>query len=136
EQALGARGGGIVVCLPPDLDERHINLLLKGAKAALEEPPDGRFVLIQHGGGAASFARTLYLERGITTCVVDVPPNEPRAVQWAVAEILSAKGYVEAEYDQAGLRWEPRLRLLSVNAGAAASSGELLAPLDCSDVLL
>src|SRR5262249_36944107 len=39
--ALSRKGGGVVVCLPPDADERHLGLLLEGAHAVLEggSPP-------------------------------------------------------------------------------------------------
>ena len=55
-------GRGVVVCLPPEPDERHIGLLLEAARAVLEDAGAGRFVMVQHGGGASSFARTLALE--------------------------------------------------------------------------
>jgi enediyne polyketide synthase len=123
-------GGAVVVCLPPDPDERHIELLLQGARAVFEEAGPGRFVLVQHGGGAASFARTLHLEtRGLTTCVVDVPA-EARAVEWVLAEIRAAIGYSEAHYDTAATRREPVLRLLGAGDEARAF------PLGAGDVLL
>ena len=62
EQILAGRGGGgVVVCLPPEPDERHVGLLLEGARAVLAASEPTHFVLVQHDGGAAAFARTLHL---------------------------------------------------------------------------
>ena len=70
-----------------------------------------RFVLVQHGGGAASFARTLHLEAPqIATCVVDVPVDHPRAADWIVAEAEAMFGFTEVHYDESGRRREPILR--------------------------
>jgi enediyne polyketide synthase len=107
---LGA-GSGVVVALPPEPDESSITLLLEGARAALKQPADFRFVLVQHGGGAASFARTLHLEAmNLITCTVDVPLHHPQSIAWVVAEALAARGYTEAHYDDSGRRREPVLR--------------------------
>src|SRR5712692_11296755 len=103
------KGHGVVLCLPPKPDERHIGLLLEGARAALNQPSPSRFVLVQDGAGAAAWARTLHLESpATTTCVVDVPFDHPQAAEWVVAEALAAAGYVEARYDASGRRCEPR----------------------------
>jgi len=124
-------GRGIVVVLPPDPDESHIGLLLDGAHAALKGGDDFRFVLVEHGGGAASFARTLHLEaKDLVTCVVDVPPEHPKAAEWVLAEALTARGHVESRYSSDGKRWEPVLRPLV----AEADEGEL--PLTMNDVLV
>jgi enediyne polyketide synthase len=88
-------------------------------------------VLVQHGGGAAGFVRTLHLEvPAVTTCVVDVPPDHPRAVEWVLAETEAAVGHAEAHYDTAGRRREPVLRLLAIPDGGADL------PLGLADVLL
>ena len=63
-------GKGVVVCLPPEMDERHLSLLLEGAWAISEEGIE-RFVLVQQGRGAAAFARSLKLEIP-QTCVAVV----------------------------------------------------------------
>ena len=124
-------GGGIVVCLPPEPDESHIGLLLEGARAVLVGEESTRFVLVQHGGGAAAFARTLHLERPeVTTCTVDVPVDHPQALEWILAEARAAVGYSEAHYDPSGRRREPVLRVLSIPQEPAEI------PLRPDDVLL
>src|SRR5205807_1782754 len=89
------------------------------------------FVLVQQGGGCASFARTLHLEgTDLTTCVVDVPFADPRAVGWVLAEMAAASGYSEARYDAAGRRWEPVLKPLPPPHSAVAPA------LGADDVML
>lgn len=124
-------GGGVVVCLPPKPDEQYLSLLLGGARAALAERVGARFVLVQHGGGAASFARTLHLEAShIPTCVVDVPFGDPQAVELIVDEALAAEDYTEVYYEADGRRLEPVLRPLSLcNEGAGS-------PIKADDVLV
>ena len=129
--------GGVLLCLPPHPDETHVPLMLAAARAALACKPPAQFLLVQSGGGlvqsggglvqpgggAASFARTLHLETGLTTCVVDGTPQQ------IAAEAHAATGYTEAHYDAAGRRYEPVLRLLE-------PSGEAAGKLTPSDVLL
>ncbi|MFQ5571299.1 MAG: SDR family NAD(P)-dependent oxidoreductase, partial [Rhodothermales bacterium] len=108
-----AAGSGVIVALPPTPDEEHIPLLLDGVRTAISEERPDHFVLVQHGGGAASLARTLHLEvPGVTVCVVDIPIDHPDAVAWVLAEVQATTGYTEAHFDAAGTRREPRLRLL------------------------
>lgn len=124
-------GGGVLVCLPSEPDEDVIRLLLAGAQSVLEKKESTRFVLVQHGGGAAAFARTLHLEAAhASVCVVDVPQHHPQAIEWIIAEALAADGYTEAHYDSAGHRYEPVVRPLSL----MDASGEL--PLTADDVLV
>ena len=105
--------GGVVVCLPPNFNEHHLNLLLSGAKAVLAQNQPTRFVLVQQNGGGAALARTLHFEApNLTTCVVDLPLEHPQALSWVLAEAKAAVGYVEAHYDTSGVRREPILRLL------------------------
>ncbi len=104
-------GRGVVVLLPSEIDESHIDLLLDGARAALKGGDDFRFVLVEHEGSAASFARTLHLEaKNLNTCVVVVPSENPQAAEWVLAEALAANGYSESRYSSDGRRWEPVLR--------------------------
>ncbi|HEX7295032.1 MAG TPA: SDR family NAD(P)-dependent oxidoreductase, partial [Pyrinomonadaceae bacterium] len=124
-------GTGVIVCLPPSPDEHHVKLLLEAAHAALTDDETTHFVLVQHGGGAASFARPFHVESpGITTCVVDVPENFLDEAGCVLAEVKAAIGYCEAHYDNLGRRREPVLRLLSIPEEA----GEIL--LGPDDVLL
>ncbi|HKV35441.1 MAG TPA: type I polyketide synthase [Pyrinomonadaceae bacterium] len=126
-------GHGVVVLLPPEPDESHIDLLLDGAREALKGGDDFRYVLGQYSGhgGAASFARTLHLEaKNLNTCVVDVPLDHPEAAAWVLAEALAARGHVEARYGSDGKRYEPVLRPLVFEAD------ECDLPLTPDDVLV
>jgi enediyne polyketide synthase len=125
--ANSGAGRGIVVLLPREPYESHIDLLLNGAREALKGGHDFRFVLV---GGAASFARTLHLEaKNLNTCVVDVPPEHPDAAAWVLTEALAARGYTEARYSSDGRRWEPVLRPLELR-------DECELPLTARDVLV
>ncbi len=132
--AASGAGRGVVVLLPPEPDETHISLLLDGARGALKGGDDFRFVLVQHsghGGGAASFARTLHLEaKHLNTCVVVMPLDHPDAAAWVLAEAFAAHGYTEARYSSDGKRWEPVLRPL------APETDESELPLTTRDVLV
>lgn len=122
---------GVIVCLPPEPDERHVSLLLEGAHLVLAEKVATHIVFVQHGGGGAAFARTLYLEAPtITTCVIDVPLDHPQATEWVLAEAKAAQGYAEASYDTFGKRWQPVLRLLPPSQETTAL------PLGPDDMLL
>lgn len=106
-------GQGVVLALPPDACERDICVLLAGAHAALARGEGTRFVLVEHGSGAAALARTLYLEAPwITTCVVNVPVDHPHAVEWITAEAQAASDFTEAHYDRTGERRTPVLKRL------------------------
>jgi len=121
--------GGVLLCLPPNPDERHVSLMLDAARAALACRPPAQFLVVQQGGGGAALARTLHLESGLTTCVVDLPFDHARALEWIAAESRAATGYSEAHYDTEGRRYEPLLRLLQPADEAAGRLGP-------SDVLL
>jgi enediyne polyketide synthase len=128
-------GSGTLVCLPPDADERSVALLLEGAKAVAAGRDASRFVLVQRGRGAAAFARTLQMEMShINVCVVNVPSNDARAVEWVLAEARAVEGYAEAHYDEAGVRRVPALRLLPPPAEQSAESRA--APLGSEDLIL
>ncbi len=120
-----APGGGVAVCLPPEPDEPHIDFLLQSAREVLAHADRKRFLMVQHGGGAAGFARTLHLERPeLAVCVVDVPVGHAAAAGWIAAEASAQRGYVEAHYDVRGTRREPRLRLLDDAAQASGLCGD------------
>jgi enediyne polyketide synthase len=132
EKLARTGGGGVVLCLPENPTEEIIGLLLDSARAVMAVKREPRFVLVQHGWGGAGFARTLHLETpGLTTCVVNVPQSHPQAVDWIIAEALSASGYSEAHYDTDGCRREPRLKLVSF---VGEETGKF--PIGPDDVLL
>ncbi len=109
EQSLRGHGRGVVVCLPENADEQ-VAPLLQGARALAG---NAHFIVVHHGNGAAAFARVLHRETpGVTTSVVCVPPDHPRAAEWIIAEARAAVGYTEAHYDEHGTRREPELQWL------------------------
>ncbi|AVT37186.1 type I polyketide synthase [Plantactinospora sp. BB1] len=123
-------GAGILVCLPPDCTEQHLELALLGAKAAATGAAGTRFVLVQHGRGAAGLAKTLRLEAPqVRTTIVQVPPT-PAAVGHVVAEVRGTTRFAEAYYDAAGVRRVPTLRPMPVRPT------RVVQPLDDGDVLL
>ncbi len=127
----GQAGGGVIVYLPPDSDEKIVGLLLASARSVLRRTDDRKFVLVQHGHGAAAFARTLHLESpDVTTCVVNIPESHPQASQWVTAEVLAAHGFVEVYYDAQGRRFEKVMRPVPLRD----TSGKL--PLTRTDLLL
>jgi enediyne polyketide synthase len=132
-EKLSALGeGGVLLWLPERMAEEHVGLLLAAGRAVLAAAGPTHFVVVQHGWGGAGFARTLHQESpDLTTCVVNVPPDEPAAIEWIGAEVAAAHGYLEARYDKAGRRWEPRLKLVALADPPAAT-----APLGPGDVLL
>ncbi len=134
-EAFGAFGpGGVVLALSADPGEKDVPRMMEAARAAVSLEGSSAFVLVQHGGGGAAFARSLHLEfPRIHTCVIDVPANHPRAIEWIVEEARRASGYREAHYDAEGNRWEPVLR--AVPEQFSQDSGQDL-PLGPGDVLL
>jgi enediyne polyketide synthase len=81
-------GGGVIVCLPANCDEGVVGLLLTTARAVLRRSGNSNLVMVQHGNGAAAFARTLHLEAPhVTTCVVNVPESHPQTIEWILAEV-------------------------------------------------
>jgi enediyne polyketide synthase len=124
-------GEGVVLCLPPEVDERHLGLFVEAAQAALAAPGPLRFALVLQGGVGGAFARTLHLEiPGTDTCVIQLPFGHPDAVNWITSEVAAASGHVEVYYDAGGIRRVPVLRLLPF----AGEPGEI--PLGPEDVLL
>ena len=124
-------GGGVIVCLPTKCDEEVVGLLLTAARSVLKRSGNSSFVMVQHGNGAAAFARTLHLEAPhVTTCVVNVPESDPQAIEWVVAEVSAAQGFVEVYYDADGRRYEKVMRWLPMDDGSGES------PLTRADVLL
>jgi enediyne polyketide synthase len=123
-------GDGVLVCLPEDCSEQDLELALAGAKAALRAPAGSRFVLVQHGRGAAGLAKTLRLESPRTRVTIAHVPPVPEAAGWVVAEVAATASFAEAYYDTGGVRRVPVLRAMPV------APARRRAPLGRSDVLL
>jgi enediyne polyketide synthase len=105
-------GNGIVCCVPAEFNQRTAGFLLQSAQAAIKQGRQ-QIVFVQHGDGAGALARTLYLENpGMKVTVVDGPSEHQDVAKWAAAEAGTNTGFVEAHYDNTGIRREPRLKLL------------------------
>ncbi|WP_248965406.1 type I polyketide synthase [Sphaerisporangium perillae] len=126
----GKVGSGVLVVLPPDCAEEHLEQALLGAKSAIAGAAGTRFVVVQHDRGAAGLAKTLQLEAPhLRTTIVHVPAA-PEAVAWVVAEVASTTKFAEAFYDAEGVRRVPTLRAMPVRPARTVQ------PLDGTDVLL
>ncbi|MFF9347137.1 SDR family NAD(P)-dependent oxidoreductase [Streptomyces sp. NPDC014734] len=123
-------GSGTLVCLPDACARADVDTALAAAKAAVTGDHDRRFVLVQHGRGAAGLAKTLHLEAPhLRTTVVHTPPG-PGLVERVVAETAATTRFSEVHYDAHGVRRVPTLRALPV------APEHTDRPLDTSDVLL
>ncbi|NJC11465.1 enediyne polyketide synthase [Micromonospora profundi] len=105
-------GAGVLVCLPPDCGPDDLDLALRGAKVVLAGAPDRRFVLVQHGRGAAGLAKTLHLESPPTRVTVVHLATGDDAVARVTAETAATESFAEVFYDADGTRRTPRLRVL------------------------
>ena len=123
-------GGGVLVCLPEECTEEHLELALRGAQAAAASPPGTRFVLVQHGRGAAGLAKTLQLEAPHLRVTIVHVPAAAEAVGRVVAEVAATVRYAEVHYDEQGARRVPTLRAMPVRPARTEH------PLDSTDVLL
>jgi enediyne polyketide synthase len=100
-------GRGTILCVDPHPDLSMAALMLDAAG------PTGRLLVVQHGGGGAGFAKTLFQEvKGLAVVVVDAPYECGRVVEYAAAEAAHAVQFSEAVYDASGLRHTPGLKLL------------------------
>lgn len=105
-------------------------VLLEAARAALSLPHPAQFVIIQSEAKASGFAKTFHLEHPeIIVRVLTVCPGET-AFTWLAHELSSKDRFIEASYDQGGIRRVPRLTL----AALPESDGEYL--ITANDVLL
>jgi enediyne polyketide synthase len=131
-QALqrGRVGNGVLVCLPENCAEEDLRLALAGARAAATGAPGERFVLVQHGRGAAGLAKTLRLEAPqVRTTIVHVAPG-PDAVDQILAEVAGTGTFTEVHYGRDGTRRVPTLRPMPIRAARSRAA------LDHTDVLL
>ncbi|MGC2695097.1 MAG: SDR family NAD(P)-dependent oxidoreductase [Candidatus Angelobacter sp.] len=107
-------GEGLVCCVPQRCDDRTAAFLLQSAQAALKDNLP-QAVFVQHGTGATAgaLARSLFLENpGCRVTVVNVPFENSEAAIWAASEASTNQSFVEAYYDDSGIRSEPRLNVL------------------------
>ncbi|MFG3407985.1 SDR family NAD(P)-dependent oxidoreductase [Streptomyces sp. NPDC048142] len=125
-----AVGSGVLVCLPPACTREQIEHALNGARAALTGDRERRFVLVQHGRGAAGLAKTLHLEAPhLRTTIVHTPAADGAAQQVA-AEVAATTRFSEVHLTGNNTRRVPVLRALPVRA---ARTDQILQD---SDVLL
>ncbi|RSM56197.1 erythronolide synthase [Amycolatopsis sp. WAC 01376] len=124
-------GDGVLLCLPA-AGGVQVDLYLAAAKAVLAAETT-RFVVVQHGRGAAGLAKCLHLEQPASpTTIVELPdvmPPGSETVATVVAEVASTTGFTEVRYDTDGTRTVP---VLSGVAGAGSANP----PLGPGDVLL
>ncbi|MDM4719253.1 type I polyketide synthase [Micromonospora sp. WMMA1363] len=126
----GQLGSGVLVCLPADCAEEHLDLARQGARAVLGGQLGDRFVLVQPGRGAAGLAKTLRLEAPqVRVTIVRTPAAGP-AVERVLAEIAATQEFAEVHYDEQGRRLVPTLRAMPVRPARPVS------PLGSDDVLL
>ena len=115
--ALSATGtDGIALVIAADDRVPHAALAEAAHRAGAER---GRRLLVLHDGAPCSgFARTLHLEQGGTTVVVEAPLHDAATAARAAAEIAAAEGFVEVRWRE-GRREMPQWQL--VEAGPAGN---------------
>ncbi|SDJ98314.1 enediyne polyketide synthase [Actinopolyspora mzabensis] len=114
ERALSSAnvGAGVLLCLPPDCDEQHVELFLAAARATTNGT---RFVVVQQGLGASGMAKTLVLEHpSIKTTIVELADVTSAGdidthVDQVVREVAATTEFAEVSYDSAGRRRVPEL---------------------------
>jgi enediyne polyketide synthase len=111
-QEFSKPGSGVVVCVPPGAADEQAGLLLDAAR--MLRPAGDRFVLLHHGDGSSGFARSLRMEYPRVDVGVIRIPVLPGFCSEAYLEALSARGFQEVWYDEAGARRVPRLRFVPV----------------------
>jgi enediyne polyketide synthase len=130
EEFHSASGDGMVCCVPDELNGRTALFLLQSAQAA-QKAKHSQIIFVQHRGAVGALARTVYLENpALKVAVVNVPREHPDVAMWLAAEAGANQGFVEAYYDAAGIRREPRLKLLWPEPNTTTAA------LSCDDVLL
>ncbi len=122
---------GHLICLPPQTASEQIEMLIQAGQCILERPSGTQVVFVQHGCGAAGFARTLHLEgSNLTTTVIDCPMDS-QTVRYVAREVRSARGYTEVRYDNNWVRYTPVLKAIHQK-----ELSEIGLPLDKGDLLL
>jgi len=133
KQALPSSGlgCGVAICFPPPENEPDVDLMIKGIRAVQNMPDANRLLVVQHNGGGAAFAKSIHQEiPNLAACVIDLPVGHARCLDWIVSECRAAKRYHEVRYDDAGVRREPILRLLTLGKNRSPKV------LDAEDVIL
>lgn len=111
---------GVLVVIADEFKTAHIELLLQASHAALNsEQGIDYFVLLQQcPSPAAAVIKTLHLEAPhIITLILEVPLSHPQLKQWLISELQAVDGYVQACYDETGLRHQATLELLTLGSG-------------------
>lgn len=126
----GGVGSGVLVCLPTDCREEHLDLALQGAQAVLSGQLGDRFVVVDRGHGAAGLAKTLRLEAAQLRVTIVHTPDQETAAERVLAEVAATEDFAEVHHDGRGGRFVPTLRALPVQATRPVS------PLNAGDVLL
>jgi enediyne polyketide synthase len=123
-------GTGVLVLLPADRSRAALPLALTAAQEAARLPAGGRYVLVQHGPGAAGLAKSLHLEApGLRVTVVHVPPGV-EAADRIVAEVAATDRFSEVFLEESGVRRVPTMRAMPVTPARTAPA------LGAADVLL
>lgn len=99
---------GVLLCLPARVEESHLTLLLHAARAVIAREGNARLLVVQRGGGAAAFARTLHLEHPeIPVCVVNLSPDSTANLEDIVAELQVTVSFSEVRLEADGRRFGP-----------------------------
>ncbi|MFF0174084.1 SDR family NAD(P)-dependent oxidoreductase [Micromonospora profundi] len=123
-------GDGVLVCLPDPCPEEALDLALTGAREVLGGAPGTRYVLVQHGRGAAGLAKTLRLEAPRARVTIVHLADDAAVVDRVVTEVAGTVDYREVHYDTSGVRRVPTLRAMPVRAARSRPA------LGADDVLL
>jgi enediyne polyketide synthase len=112
QQFESASGRGIICCVPRVRTAETAEFLLRSVQQCVKEKVE-QVVFVEHDGGAAALARSLFLEhREMAVTVVDVPETSKQMAQLIASEVRAASGFAEAVYDTHGIRREPQLKVL------------------------
>ncbi|MFF7457947.1 SDR family NAD(P)-dependent oxidoreductase [Kitasatospora sp. NPDC008115] len=123
-------GGGVLLALPRDCDQRHLGLMLAAARAALDparRAAGTRLVAVGDRRGAAGLAKTLHLEApDIPVTVVtlpvadDLPAEEAERIAGRIAaDTAATTAFTEVHYDADGTRRVPVLRAVDLEPDPA-----------------
>jgi enediyne polyketide synthase len=123
-------GPGVLACLPANCTPEQLGPVLEAAKRAAAGDAGARFVVVQHGRGAAGLAKTLRQEAPQLHVTIAHVPELAEAVGWVVAEVAATASFTEVHYGTDGIRRVPVLCAMPVQATRASL------PLDRGDVLL